>query len=268
MELDEWREYYVHEGRKRLALEKKRDRARKNLDLARQRVVEAELVGVSPDMLLVRLEELVWYDNRISQRRKEADLARKRLDVLREQAAFSAVAKEMLISQAEDDLQSAQRTLQAEILDEMEEMNKQVKSADAREALTVAQGRVDSITICLEQLDALVEWVAGQILETDPRYTLRWHQHDHDLLDSWTEYYIHMRDRLTSGHARGDDDPWIEQMHPDKTKKRLQALLIWIERALPDFTLPQPNLSSKTPSRRMRKSRQKQAPTSEDAPLH
>jgi hypothetical protein len=55
-------------------------------------------------MLLVRLEELVWYNNRISQRRKEADLARKRLDVLREQAAFSAVAKEMLISQVEDDL--------------------------------------------------------------------------------------------------------------------------------------------------------------------
>ncbi|KAF2185940.1 hypothetical protein K469DRAFT_707616 [Zopfia rhizophila CBS 207.26] len=72
--LDEWREYYIYEHRKRRALEKALDRAKRELEPAKERIMKAKQngsVGVPETALLGRWGELIKYKRKIAQAQKE-----------------------------------------------------------------------------------------------------------------------------------------------------------------------------------------------------
>jgi prephenate dehydrogenase len=58
-------------------------------------------------------------------------MAKKRLDVLMVEELISPAKKDMLIEQAEDELESAQKILEAEKSDEFEQLNKEVERSRA-----------------------------------------------------------------------------------------------------------------------------------------
>jgi hypothetical protein len=70
---------------------------------------------------------MLAYDKKISQAQKEVKMAKKRLDVLMVEELISPAKKDMLIEQAEDELELAQKILEAEKLDEFEQLNKEVE---------------------------------------------------------------------------------------------------------------------------------------------
>ncbi|KAF2191255.1 hypothetical protein K469DRAFT_367718 [Zopfia rhizophila CBS 207.26] len=66
--LDEWREYYIYEHRKRRALEKALDRAKRELKPAKERMRKAKRnrsVGVPETVLSKRAAEMVRYREKI-----------------------------------------------------------------------------------------------------------------------------------------------------------------------------------------------------------
>ncbi|KAF2178440.1 hypothetical protein K469DRAFT_803217 [Zopfia rhizophila CBS 207.26] len=205
--LDEWREYYIYKHRKRRALEKALDRAKRELELAKERMRKAKRngsVGVPETVLSKRAAEIVRYREKISQAQKEVDMAQKRLEVLRMEESLSAAARDMLITQAEEDLESAQKSLEAEKSDELEQLRKESERECAQSSLAHCQGAVNYANTRLEQLDTLLEWIAGQFAEIATEYaSSSWgSQHNRDLLDGWERYYVYMRERLQAEQDR------------------------------------------------------------------
>jgi pyruvate/2-oxoglutarate/acetoin dehydrogenase E1 component len=74
---------------------------------------------------------MLAYDKKILQAQKEVKIVKKRLDVLIVEESISPTKKDMLIEQAEDELESAQKILEAEKSDEFEQLNKEVERSRA-----------------------------------------------------------------------------------------------------------------------------------------
>jgi hypothetical protein len=171
--LDEWREYYIYEHRKRRALEKELDRAKRELEPEKGRMRTAERngsVGVTQTALLARSAELGRYNKKISQAQNEVEMAQKRLEAFGIEESLGAAERHMLIEQVEEDLESAQKRLEAEKLDELEQLNKEAEIKHAQEVLAIAQGIVNGANTHLEQLDSLLEWIEGQSAEIAAEY--------------------------------------------------------------------------------------------------
>ncbi|KAF2189975.1 hypothetical protein K469DRAFT_51217 [Zopfia rhizophila CBS 207.26] len=254
MKLDEWREYCIYEHRKRRALEKELDRAKRELEPVKERMRKAERngsVGVPETTFSGRWGELIRYKEKISQAQKEVEMTQKRLEALGVEESLSAVARDLLITQAEEDLESAQKTLEAAKSDELEQLNKEAERKHAQEHLAIAQGKVNWANTRLEQLDTLLEWILGQFAEIATEYaSSSWgSQQNRDLLDGWERYYVYMRERL---QAKQDKDmTWFIQrgwkrgteaeearddlLFPQERVRPLKALLTWIEREFPEI---------------------------------
>ncbi|KAF2181220.1 hypothetical protein K469DRAFT_692103 [Zopfia rhizophila CBS 207.26] len=254
--LDEWREYYIYEHRKRHALEKKLDRAKRELEPAKERMMEAKRngsVGVPETVLLERAADMVMYREKISQAQKEVEMAQKRLVVLRIEESFSAAQRDMLIMQAEEDLESAQKRLEAEKSDELEQLNKEAQRENAREHLAIAQGKVNGANTRLEQLDTLLEWIVGQFAKITTEYaSSSWgSQHNRELLEGWERYYVYMRKRLQEEQdrvakrvqegvkewPRESEHYWIQSQKElvERKEERLKNLWAWVEREFPEI---------------------------------
>ncbi|KAF2186090.1 hypothetical protein K469DRAFT_153811 [Zopfia rhizophila CBS 207.26] len=209
--LDEWREYYIYEHRKRRALEKALDRAKRELEPAKERMRKAKRNGsveVPETVLSKRAAEMVRYGEKTSQAQKEVDIAQKRLEVLRMEESLSAAARDMLITQAEGDLESAQKRLEADKSDDLEQLSKEYEGVSAQSSLAHCQGAVNYANTRLEQLDTLLELIAGQSAEIATEYaSSSWgSQHNRDLLDGWERYYVYMRERLQAEQDRDAED--------------------------------------------------------------
>ncbi|KAF2178672.1 hypothetical protein K469DRAFT_718207 [Zopfia rhizophila CBS 207.26] len=94
--------------------------------------------------------------------------------------------------------------LEAEKSDELEQLNKEAEREHAQERLAIDQGKVNGANTRLEQLDTLLEWIAGQFAEIATEYaSSSWvSQHNRDLLDGWERYYVYMRERLQARQER------------------------------------------------------------------
>lgn len=252
--LEEWREYYIYERRKRRALEKKLDREEKELELAKEKVMKAKRngsVGVPFSVLSKRATEMVRYRENMTQAREEVEMAQKRLEVLRAEGSLSAATKNMLVEQAEEDLESVQKNLEAQKSDEMEQLRKEVQRDVAQSHLANCQGAVNYANIRLEQLDTLLKWIAGQFAEIATEYaSSSWgSHHNRDLLEGWERYYVYMRERLQLEQDKDAEDlrsGWIREqteaeearddlLFPQERVRPLKALLSWIEREFPEI---------------------------------
>ncbi|KAF2241936.1 hypothetical protein BU26DRAFT_162013 [Trematosphaeria pertusa] len=265
--LDEWREYYLYEHRKRGALEKELEHRKQKLVSAKERMGEAERnrsVGIHPNALLARWRELIEYKKKISQAQKEVDMAQKRLKVLRVEESRSAVEKDIMIAQAEEDLESAQKSLEAQKSDELDQLKREDQRVRAQEALATAQGNVSCANTRLEQLDTLLEWIAGQFADIATEYvSSSWGgKHNRDLLEGWEKYYAYMRERLqakqdwqakflqygwTKGRTEAEEarDDWLD---PQERIRPIKALLAWIEREFPEIAAQYAPSSQDSPS--------------------
>ena len=81
-----------------------------------------------------------------------------------------AAERDSLIMQAEENLESVQKSLEAEKLDELEQLIKEAERENAQENLERRQGAVDWANTRLEQLDTLLKWIAGQSVEIATEY--------------------------------------------------------------------------------------------------
>ena len=84
--LDEWREYYLYEHRKRAALESELEQTKQELRSAKKRMRIAERngsAGVSEAFFSGRWADLIEYRKKTLQAQTEADMAQQRLKVLR-----------------------------------------------------------------------------------------------------------------------------------------------------------------------------------------
>ncbi|RYN56248.1 hypothetical protein AA0117_g13255 [Alternaria alternata] len=204
---DEWKEYYIYEYRKRRALENKLDRAKKELEPAKEEMRKAERngsVGVPEIAFSGRWRNLIEYDKKISRAQQEVNITQKRLNVLRFEKSLSDVKKDYMITRAEEDLESAQKRLKAEKSDELEQLSNGSAREHAQAVVASAQGKVNYAHTRLEQLDTLLEWIAGQFTEIATEYASSgWeNQHNRDLLDGWEKYYAYMRERLQAAQDR------------------------------------------------------------------
>ncbi|KAF2188839.1 hypothetical protein K469DRAFT_684140 [Zopfia rhizophila CBS 207.26] len=246
MKLDEWREYCIYEHRKRRAMEKELDRAKRELEPAKERIMKAKRngsAGVPFSVLSKRAAEMVSYDEKISQAQKEVDMAQKRLEVLRMEESLLAVEKDILITQAEEDLELAQKRLEAEKSDELE----------AQAGLAHCQGAVNWANTRLEQLDTLLEWIAGEFAEIATEYaSSSWgSQHNRDLLEGWERYYVYMRERLQAEQDRVarivqeelkgrvlKHERYLLQSEKslvERKEEQFKALWTWVEREFPEI---------------------------------
>lgn len=248
--LDEWREYYIYERKKRRALEKKLDQVTRKLKPAKERVMKAKCngsVGVPPTALSKRWAELVDYEVKTSHARKEVDMAQKRLEVSRVEESLSPAAREALVTKAEEELESAQKRLKAEKSDELEQLGKEAERMNALEALEIAQGSVNYAKTCLEQLDTLLAWIKEQFAEIATEYASSSRRSKRALLESWEKYYVYMRERLQVERDR--DAEWAQigcarkrteaeearddLLFPQERVRPLKALLMWMEGEFP-----------------------------------
>jgi hypothetical protein len=132
------------------------------------------------------------------------NITQKRLNVLRFEKSLSDVKKDYMITRAEEDLESAQKRLKAEKSDELEQLSNGSAREHAQAVVASAQGKVNYAHTRLEQLDTLLEWIAGQFTEIATEYASSgWeNQHNRDLLDGWEKYYAYMRERLQAAQGR------------------------------------------------------------------
>lgn len=230
--LDEWREYYIFEDRKRINYQMESERAIRSLKLLQERVKNGQhcnTTSVTSTTLPEQWGEPVSYDDQITEAHEQVHLANKKVATSRAQASLSAVAREILVSQAEEDLQSAQNHLKA-LESKIAELKEEVRAANEIRALTRAQRRVEHATTRLGQSKTLTKWIAEQIAGTA---LLLGKQGGQTVLDGWTEYYILLCSWLTSGQAPVKLNPWIGRIHADEPEKRLQVVLSWIRQELP-----------------------------------
>ncbi|KAF1358570.1 hypothetical protein EJ07DRAFT_179791 [Lizonia empirigonia] len=211
--LDEWREYIFYEHQKHTALEEDLNRAERKLKVADERAREAKyngLVGMPSASLEVRWGELARYDEKISKAQNWVHIVQKWLEVLKVEESLSPFERETFLPQLEEELGLAQK---AGISHELEQLKKEAEQVLALEALATAQGMVDHAHTRLEYLVTWLHWVSAQVAGMAAESTLH----------EWEKYYIRMRDKLASGEARVDGDPWFEQMYPERTEKWLTA---------------------------------------------
>ncbi|KAF2834207.1 hypothetical protein M501DRAFT_990484 [Patellaria atrata CBS 101060] len=251
--LDEWREYYIYEYRKRDTLEKELSRAKRELETAEERMMKAKQngsVGIPEAVLWKRAAEMVRYREKISQAQKEVEIAQKRLEVLGVEELLSTTERNILTEQAEEDLKSAQKRLEAEKSDEIEQLRKEAQRDVARSNLGSCQVSVNYANTRLERLDTLLEWIAGQSTEVATEYaSSSWgSKHNRDLLDGWEKYYVYMRERLK--RVNEQEETCFLEIEREKTKteevmndllcpqdrvRPLKALLAWVEREFPEI---------------------------------
>ncbi len=242
--LDEWREYYMFELRKRHPLEKELVQAKRELAIAEEGVMNAKDNGSTAVPLAAlsgRWGELIEYKEKILYAQKEVDMAQKRSEMLRMEEALSAVERDILIAKAAEDLGSAQKRLQAETSEELEQLNRELERRRAQASLTQCQKAVDWVNTRLTQLDALLEWISGQFQYVSCNDGSL---HNDDLVEEWKEYYVYMRERLQAKQdrdAEGLQSGWArkqteveeardDRLIPQERVRPLKALLAWIER--------------------------------------
>lgn len=257
--LDEWREYYLYEHRKRLPLERKLEKANRELETRKERMKKAEQngsMGVPWSILSERGEEFRRYDEKISHAQKQVDRVRKRLEILRVGDLVPTDERDSKMKRVEEDLESAQKSLEAEQSDDLDQLKKEYERRTAQEAVEASERKVDYANLCLARVDTRLQEIAGQFAEIATEYASSgWEsQHNRDLLDGWEKYYVYMRERLqaTQDHVaelvqeqvdcrmrkRGYDDAPFIQLEKDQAKEKeeeFKALWSWGRREFPEI---------------------------------
>lgn len=251
--LDEWREYYIYEYRKRPPLEKNLEWAKKKLESRKEEVRKAERNGSVGVDWSSRGGELDRYNDKISHTQKEVDLAQKRLNVLNVEKSLSDIEKTIMITQAKKDLESAHRRLEFQKSGDFEQLNKEVERTRAQARLGEQQKKVDGANKCLKELDTLLEWIAEQVTEIATEHASSgWEsQHNRDLLDGWERYYVYMRERLQAAqddvarrvqeeaegrmpkHERGLFER--DKCGVERKEEQFETLWAWIRREFPEI---------------------------------
>ncbi|KAF2259155.1 hypothetical protein CC78DRAFT_83114 [Lojkania enalia] len=223
--LDEWWEYYLYEHRKRGALEKELDRAKRELEPAKERMKKAKRngsVGVPETAFSGRWGELIRYDEKILQAQKEVEMAQKRLDVLWVEESLSTAERNMLTEQAEEELESAQKRLEAEKSDELDQLSKESERETAQSNLAGCQGKVNYANARLEQLDTLLEWIAGQSTEVATEYaSSSWIEREFPQIAA--KYAPSNRDSQSNGTHQGQGQAVLPYLRPSPNEPARKA---------------------------------------------
>jgi hypothetical protein len=252
--LDEWREYYLYEHEKRSTLEKGVELAKQELEHSMERMRKAGRNGsleVCAAMLSSQWENLDERHERLSQAREEVDMAQRRLDVLSSEK-MPAARRRIMIMQAEEELEAAEKTLVAEQTSDFGLAKREAERRHTQQTLALIRGKLSNIETCLKQLDNLLEWITGQSADIATEYALPvWKRHhQRRLLEGWEKYYFYMHRKLLTAEAKQDEkvgrlrqgwqkeqtkerellaDAWC----PQERVRPLQALVAWIEKEFP-----------------------------------
>ena len=188
-------------------------------------------------------------------------MAKKRLEASNTEQSLSAAKRDFLITRAEEDLELAKERLDVEKSDDLEQIGKEAERELAQKRLAVDQGEVNWANMCLERLDTLLEWIAGQFTEIATEYasSSSRSQHRRDIIVGWEVYYVYMCQRL---HAKQEQDvEWLQirkqteaedarddLRFPQERIRPLKALLAWIEREFPEIAVKYTPLSKDSSS--------------------
>lgn len=123
---------------------------------------------------------------------------------------------------AQSDLHSAQEALHAIVHEDMEQLGAPSEIARAREAFVGAQICARDHTTNFNELVNLERWTTEQMVDISSSPTSARHQDDPTVLDGWTAYHT-MQEKLSSGMALGNDEPWVEAMCPKRLEKWLRT---------------------------------------------
>ncbi len=156
--LNEWREYYIYEYRKRDRLQVRYERAQLEMKEAQEKLKVAALNGskISDTILKARSEESLRYDKKMEEAREELRSAQKRLKEMEASESHGA------IESARSGLEEAQKRLEVAKSDEMEQLVNEWKRKGMENGVEHAIRGLSGASLDLEALDSRLKWIAGE----------------------------------------------------------------------------------------------------------
>lgn len=158
--LAEWREYYVYEYWKRRGLEDVVRLAERETESAEERLRAIESSGATGGIdLSYRAEESVIYGKKMSEARREVELAQNRLEAVKANVLLDAVEKDASIKRAQEGLDAAQKRLNITQSDELDILDKEFEWWRVKKGIKAREARVRSVKVKIEKLDSLLKWI-------------------------------------------------------------------------------------------------------------
>lgn len=159
--MDEWKEYYIYEYRKRRIREKELRQAIQEFKLGQEELRAAGGATVTAN-LWSRAKESAEYRQKLLEAKKEEEQAQKTLEAVKVDAPREAIERDALIKRAQKGLESAKRKLMETRSDEMDILNKEFDRAGIEQGLRRRRQCVMNAESRLIRLDTLLRWIDGE----------------------------------------------------------------------------------------------------------